>query len=261
LEAGGGVEKPVSLELGPDSRLLVFAPHPDDESLACGIVLQRAVEAGAAIAVVYLTDGENNPWPQRWLSRRWRLNAADRQRWAKFRRQEAVAALRLLGVPPEDVRFLGWPDQGLARLFQANPALVQARLRYLIENWSPSDVIGPDSRDRHPDHRAMGAMLNILFAQRTPALEDVRLWSYIVHGRDAAFLRECATVPQTPSQAQTKRRAIGCHETQLTLSRRRFLSYAERPELLRLSGTAQLLDAPLAHRQLSLPQSARLAQW
>ena len=75
------------------SRLLVFAPHPDDESLACGILLQNAVEAGAAILVIYVTDGENNPWPQRYLSRRWRLNAAARQRWAKLRRKEALAAL------------------------------------------------------------------------------------------------------------------------------------------------------------------------
>jgi LmbE family N-acetylglucosaminyl deacetylase len=42
------------------------------------------------------------------------------------------------------------------------------------------------------------------------------------------------TVPQIPSQAETKRRAISCHQTQLMLSRRRFLSYAARPELLRL---------------------------
>jgi LmbE family N-acetylglucosaminyl deacetylase len=221
-------------ELGPDSRLLVFAPHPDDESLACGILLQRAVEAGAATSVVYITDGENNPWPQRWLSRRWRLNAADRQKWAKLRRQEAVAALRLLGVPPEDARFLGWPDQGLARLFQADSALVEARLRYLIQDWSPTDVVAPDKADRHTDHSAVGVLLNALLAHRTSAFGDVRLWSYIVHGRDAGFLRDCATIPQTPSQAETKHHAIGCHQTQLMLSRRRFLSYAKRPELLRL---------------------------
>jgi LmbE family N-acetylglucosaminyl deacetylase len=221
-------------ELGPSSRVLVFAPHPDDESLACGILLQRAVEAGAAICVVYLTDGETNPWPQRYLSRRWRLNSADRQRWAKLRRREALAALRLLRVPPENARFLGWPDQGLARLFQTESALVQARLRYLIQEWSPSDVLGPDVADRHCDHRAVGALLDALFAHRKAELQSVRSWSYIVHGRDTGFRHCAAIVPQTPSQAETKRRAIGCHQTQLLLSRRRFLSYAARPELLRL---------------------------
>ena len=77
--------------LTSESRLLIFAPHPDDESLACGILLQHAVATGATTHVVYLTDGENNPWPQRCLSGRWRLNAADRPRWAKLRRREAIA--------------------------------------------------------------------------------------------------------------------------------------------------------------------------
>ena len=172
-------------EFNRDSRFLLFAPHPDDESLACGILLQRAVEAGAAIGVVYLTDGENNPWPQRCLSRRWRLNAADRQRWAKLRRREALAALRLLGVSPEDARFLGWPDQGLARLFQAESALVLAQLRYLIRDWTPSDVIGPDRGDRHTDHGAVGLMLDALFAHQASAFQGLCRWSYIVHGRHA----------------------------------------------------------------------------
>jgi LmbE family N-acetylglucosaminyl deacetylase len=214
------------------SRLLVFAPHPDDESLACGILLQRAAEAGAAICVVYLTDGENNPWPQRYLSKRWRLNPRDRQRWAKLRRREALAALGLLGVSPEDARFLGWPDQGLARLFQSDSASVLARLRYLIMEWAPSDVVGPDVGDRHTDHKAVGSMLNAL-GHGTGPLQGVIRWSYIVHGRDAEFLRDCRAVPQSPSQGETKRRAIGCHQTQLMLSRGRFLRYAARPELLR----------------------------
>src|SRR5215212_7148468 len=119
------------------SRLQIFAPHPDDESLACGIVLQHAVAAGAAINVVYLTDGENNPWPQRCLARRWRLNASDRQKWAKLRRMEALAALHVLNVAPENVRFLGWPDQGLAYRLKSEPILTRARLRYLIMDFSP----------------------------------------------------------------------------------------------------------------------------
>jgi LmbE family N-acetylglucosaminyl deacetylase len=218
--------------LSQRSRLLVFAPHPDEESLACGILLQRAVEAGAAICVVYITDGENNPWPQRYLSRRWRLNPRDRQRWAKLRRREALAALGMLGVSPEDARFLGWPDQGLARLFRSDAAAVLARLRYLILEWAPSDVVGPDRADRHTDHKALGSMLDALFARGSAPFHGARRWSYIVHGRDAGFLSDCGTVPKTLAQAERKRCAIGCHQTQLMLSWRRFLSYAARPELL-----------------------------
>lgn len=210
----------------------MFAPHPDDESLACGILLQTAVQAGTAISVVYITDGENNPWPQRCLSRRWRLNSADRHKWAKLRRKEALAALRVLGAAPADARFLGWPDQGLAGLLLSDRASSLARLRHLIFEWSPTDVVAPDVADRHRDHSALGAMLGLLFSDRGSDLHQIQRWTYIVHGRDPRFLRNARPVPQTQRQVETKRRAISCHQTQLMLSRRRFLGYAARPELL-----------------------------
>ena len=215
-----------------NSRLLIFAPHPDDESLACGILLQNAVAAGAAVLVIYTTDGENNPWPQRFLSRRWRLNAADRQKWAKLRRREALAALRVLGVSPEDARFLGWPDQGLTGMLKSQPDSVLARLRYLIMEWGPTDVVGPDIRDRHRDHSAIGLMLKRLFAAGGLSLEEVCRWTYVVHGRERGFRRDAKALPQTELQAKLKERAIRCHQSQLMLSRRRFLGYASRPEFL-----------------------------
>src|SRR5438105_15668715 len=92
--------------LNSASRLMLIAPHPDDEALACSIILQQAVRAGATIRVVYATDGDDNPWPQRVLERKWRLNAADRKRWGKLRRAEALEALRLLRGSADDARFL-----------------------------------------------------------------------------------------------------------------------------------------------------------
>src|SRR5438105_12356391 len=98
---------------------MLIAAHPDDESLACSVVLQRAVHAGAAVRVIYATDGENNPWPQRVIERKWRLHETDRERWGKLRRQEALAALDVLGVNASDVSFLGWPDQKLTELLMS----------------------------------------------------------------------------------------------------------------------------------------------
>ncbi|PYK75069.1 MAG: hypothetical protein DME39_05235 [Verrucomicrobia bacterium] len=98
------------------SRLLLFAPHPDDESLGCSILLQRAVRARAMIRVVYVTDGDDNPWPQRVLERKWRLNDNDRRRWGRLRRTEALAALRVLGMHGSAACFLGLPDQKLSAM-------------------------------------------------------------------------------------------------------------------------------------------------
>ncbi|HWN81625.1 MAG TPA: PIG-L family deacetylase, partial [Candidatus Udaeobacter sp.] len=112
--------------LSPQSsdRILLLAPHPDDETLAVGGLLQQAVQAGARVRVVYVTDGENNPWAQRANERRWTIGAADRLRWCVRRRAEALAALAVLGIEPEHAVFLGFPDQRLTdRLLAGDLAL------------------------------------------------------------------------------------------------------------------------------------------
>jgi LmbE family N-acetylglucosaminyl deacetylase len=53
-----------TVDLSPTDRLLVVAPHPDDETLGAGGLLQRAAARGAAVRLCYATSGENNPWAQ-----------------------------------------------------------------------------------------------------------------------------------------------------------------------------------------------------
>ena len=65
---------------GAQDRVLVVAPHPDDESLCCAGILQRAASRGAAIAIVWITAGdgfeldamlvEHAPWPTQSTLRR-----------------------------------------------------------------------------------------------------------------------------------------------------------------------------------------------
>ena len=50
------------IELRANDRILVLAPHPDDESLACGGVIQRALNSGLPVHVLFLTLGDNNEW-------------------------------------------------------------------------------------------------------------------------------------------------------------------------------------------------------
>jgi LmbE family N-acetylglucosaminyl deacetylase len=147
------------------SRLMMFAPHPDDEALACSIFLQHADRAGAAIRVVYATDGEDNPWPQRVLECKWRLNGTDRRRWGKLRRLEATTALQVLGVHPSYAQFLALPDQGLTDLLVTDCRSTLERLATAMSNWFPTDLLVPSVADTHPDHSALGVMLRLVLAQ------------------------------------------------------------------------------------------------
>jgi len=134
---------------------MLIAPHPDDEALACGIVLQRAVGAGAAVRIVYATDGDDNPWPQRVLERKWQLGATDRKRWGKLRRAEALAALQILGVCPADVRFFALPDQRLTNLLITNCLPSFEKFATSINDWAPTHLLVPSIHDTHPDHSAL----------------------------------------------------------------------------------------------------------
>src|SRR4051812_14363692 len=104
------------LEIRTQDRVLVIAPHPDDESIATGGLLQAVQAAGAALRLIVLTDGDNNPWPQRWIEKRWHIGPTERARWGARRRTEAHAALRVLGIDAGVVRFLGLPDLGVTDL-------------------------------------------------------------------------------------------------------------------------------------------------
>jgi N-acetylglucosamine malate deacetylase 1 len=78
--------------LSPTRRILILAPHPDDEVVACGIAARRARAEGARVFVLYLTTGV----PPRELLWPWQRAAYDAR--VACRRDEALAATSLLGI-------------------------------------------------------------------------------------------------------------------------------------------------------------------
>jgi LmbE family N-acetylglucosaminyl deacetylase len=210
---------------------MMFAPHPDDEVLGCGIMLQRARAASAATRVVYITDGENNPWPQRFLERQWQLDERDRQRWGQLRRAECLAALQVLGHDSSTARFLAMPDQGLTTLLVKGCSKTLATLTCSITDWAPTHLLIPSATDIHPDHSASAVMLSLVLQRMRDNGWSGSVWSYAVHRQSAAFCARAYPLPQSAEETARKMQAVLCHESQLKLSRRRFLAYAARCEL------------------------------
>ena len=94
-------------------KLLIVAPHPDDESLGAGGLLQRAFASQVLVQILFGTEGENNPWAQRFLERKWNIGSDGWVRWGERRQQEALNAISILGGNPDCARFLNLPDQGI----------------------------------------------------------------------------------------------------------------------------------------------------
>src|SRR5262245_35312436 len=241
------------LDLTRSKRLLVVAPHPDDETLATGGLLQRSIAAGGTVRVVFVTDGENNAWPQRVIERRWRLGPNARARWAERRRAETLDALSCLGIPASSAVFLHFPDQGLTSLLLVGGGSLVPTLAAEITTWRPTLVAAPALADRHPDHNAVAVLLRLAVDRLAGAHGPFAELAYVVHGEVPAGALQ---LPLAPVQRARKYAAILHHRSQLVLSKRRFLSHATETECFVDPGTAspahRVVGAAFASGTLSL---------
>ncbi|MET0461176.1 MAG: PIG-L family deacetylase, partial [Ilumatobacteraceae bacterium] len=121
-------------------RLVVVAPHPDDEILCAGGLMRWTARSGRDVVVVAVTDGEGSHA----LST---VVGPDELR--SLRAAERDVALARMGVPTATVVRFAFPDRGCAEMV---PAIAGA----LADVLRPDDlVVGPSSGDRHPDHVAV----------------------------------------------------------------------------------------------------------
>jgi LmbE family N-acetylglucosaminyl deacetylase len=213
----------MSLLFKSSDRWLLIAPHPDDESLAMSGVIQRALKAGAAVRVVFATNGDSNPWPQRWVEKRWRIGHDESRRWGAMRCQEARQALKRFGFQKE-ARFLNFPDQGLTHLLLRADSEIVERLCRELEEWKPTLLVLPSPYDLHSDHNALFVLLQIAL-DRT-GRRDLPQLQYLVHSRRPDLVPRRVDLQLADHEIHAKRQAILCHVTQMVLSRKRFVAYA-----------------------------------
>jgi LmbE family N-acetylglucosaminyl deacetylase len=181
--------------IGDVDRIVVVAPHPDDEVLATGLLLAAATELGIVVRVIAVTDGEA-AYPG---------EAADFL--AELRRGEQLAALREVGVDADAVHRLAIPDGTVADHVHA-VALAIGR-----HCTTRTLVVAPTIHDWHPDHEACGLAARV--ADRTDGSRWSSLfWAHHHPQRLAAsrpaMLRLAGSEPQWAARA----RAIDCHRSQ-----------------------------------------------
>jgi LmbE family N-acetylglucosaminyl deacetylase len=122
-------------------RLVVVAPHPDDEVLGAGGLVQQALRDGLLVEVVAVTDGEaSHP----------NFYAICGTDLARIRRGESEEALRRLGWEEPTVTRLGLPDGDV----KGNRRQLDQALESIL---LPDDLcVAPWRRDGHPDHDECG---------------------------------------------------------------------------------------------------------
>lgn len=181
-------------------RVVVVAPHPDDEILCAGGILALAAEADIPLAVVAVTDGEaSHPESRR---------TAD---LAARRTDESLAALTALGVDPSVRLRLRVPDGSITLHEQAVTDEVSAVLR-------PGDTcLTTWDGDGHPDHEATGrAVAKACAAVGATMLEvPVWTWHWAVPGDPDVPWHRAAVVDLPPHTAERKSAALQCFHSQV----------------------------------------------
>jgi LmbE family N-acetylglucosaminyl deacetylase len=126
------------LNIVPDPKksdtILIFSPHPDDESIATGGYIKTAINKGATVWIVLVTDG-------------------NKHHLEKTRYNEFAMVTASLGVPESNLIYLNYPDGSLTNEDQNS---VQSYFKSIIELIEPNIIFVPDANDRHPDHKTTG---------------------------------------------------------------------------------------------------------
>jgi len=126
-------------------KIVVFAPHPDDETLGCGGTIARRLSEGYEVFVIVMTDGRNA------LSKIFGItDAPTPKEMREIRKREMLRAMKILGVSSEYIRFLDFEDGKL--LYSSREA--SNTVYKIINELKPAEIYFPHEKDRNPDHQA-----------------------------------------------------------------------------------------------------------
>jgi len=199
-----------NVTLTPQDRILILAPHPDDEVLGCGGIIQKAVKLNLPVRIVFLTYGDNNQWSFMIYRKRPVVMPKAVQTMGLIRHDEAIAAAKVLGISSEQLTFLGYPDFRTLNIWYShwgdNPPVdsmltevkavpydnafrpgalykgeeILQDLKTILREFKPTKIFLSHPSDHHPDHRALYLFTNIALWDLDEEIQAT-LFPYLIH--------------------------------------------------------------------------------
>lgn len=178
------------LDEAAGKRILVIAPHMDDEVIGCGGLIQRSSQAGSEVTALFLTDGASR-----------NLLPADGARMREDRKVESERAADILGI--ERCVYLDVPERRLAAAI-----LDPAPLARVLAEVQPDTVLVPGKLEYHPDHRSAFDWLcrGIAAWGSQPAVYCYEIWG---------SCRPDRVLPLDAPTWERKVKALSMYQTQL----------------------------------------------
>lgn len=197
------------IEWENDDRILILAPHPDDEIVGAGSVIIEAKKRGLPIRVIFLTNGDLNEWSFLVYKKSPVIRPNSVEKMGVLRSEEARKADRSLGLNDEELIFLGYPDGGCLRIwnnfwdYNSPYQSLLTRKKYVpysdtyrpgalyvgqnivedlkknIEDFKPTKIFVSSPADQNPDHSAMYLFTKIALWEND--LSKIKLYPYLIH--------------------------------------------------------------------------------
>ena len=147
-------------------KVIIVAPHPDDESLGCGGLIAHLAAQNAEVYVLFLTNGDaSHPNSSKFPP----------DKLGKLRKSEAINACKILGVKEENLIFLNAGDGKLAEKFRNDDPVIN-ELKQLFQQKEPDTIFAPWRRDHHIDHVAAYNLINKAAESLESTIVEYPIW-------------------------------------------------------------------------------------
>jgi len=210
LQAQEDVSWP-GLSFHPKDRVLILAPHPDDEAIGAVGVIQKALKAGAKVKVVLFTNGDNNELAFIIYEKRITFKQKEFIHMGQVRRAESLAAMNSLGLSRDDVICLGYPDFGTLEIFtkywgdtkpfksmfvrKTNVPYADALspnapfvgesilndLKKVLLDFKPTKILVSHPADHNRDHQALYLFLQVALWELKTQIHKPGIFPYLIH--------------------------------------------------------------------------------
>jgi LmbE family N-acetylglucosaminyl deacetylase len=191
---------------GNKERFLFISPHDDDAVIGGGLMIQLALREKVPVYVLIVTDGSMGY-----------CHKDEADSISDIRRRETFACYRKLGVPKDNIIWMGFPDCNLAAFLgrrRAHAGLpervileghtgLQNAFTYYLRKVQPTQVFIPTSADLHPDHRMVNSELMISAFHASGAIwpELGKPLRPVPHIHEMAIYCDFPTLPKLRVQA------------------------------------------------------------
>ncbi|RPE31386.1 LmbE family N-acetylglucosaminyl deacetylase [Acinetobacter sp. BIGb0102] len=214
----------LNLEKFQSKRIVIVAPHPDDEILGCGGLMQQLISLNCRLVIVAVSNGtQSHPHSSKYSP----------EQLDRIRPQESLAALHCLEVSDFAQRIaLNLPDGQIhlhtEQLWQALDKQVQAE----------DILICSYAQDGHPDHEAVGKTVQAFALAHDLSYLHVLIWAW-------HWAR-----PLDPRINWQQARAYSLTQSQLIKKRQAIMQFKSQIEADESTGNAAVLSPAIIERLL-----------